>query len=154
MNRRQRKKRRVGEFLERTFELSVVFKTALTLADWGIFIDDVCEQVASRGLGLGGFGGRMPLAATDGWIQKCGRGSTTDVQCQDLIAWLLHRPEVKEASPGAWVDAWHDCEAENLQSIVLARRESTRLLELLESPPKRNEKFRKPMTVIRRSSVM
>jgi len=110
LNRRQRKKRRVGEFQERIFEISVIFKTSLTLVDWDIFIDDFCEQVESRGLGLCGFGGRMPLAATDGWIQKRGRGSPTVAQCQDLMTWLVKRPEVQEALTGAWVDAWHGWE--------------------------------------------
>lgn len=47
MSRRQRKKLRVGALQELVFEISVVFKTTLTLADWDLFIDDFCEYVAS-----------------------------------------------------------------------------------------------------------
>lgn len=107
MNRRQRKKLRLGEFQELVFEISVVFNTALTLADWDLFIDDFCEYVASQGLGLGGFGGRMPLSATEGWIHKRGRGSPTEEQRQALITWLSFRPEVQTALLGAMVDTWH-----------------------------------------------
>ncbi len=110
LNQRQRKKLRVGEFQELIFEISVSFKTELDLSDWDIFIDDFCEHVASHGLGLCGFGGSMPLAATEGWIHTRGRGSPTGAQCQELINWLKNRKEVMEASPGSWVDAWYGCQ--------------------------------------------
>ena len=54
----------------------------------------------------------MPLAATDGWIQKRARGSPIVAQCQYLTTWLRKRPEVQEALPGAWVDAWYDVEVD------------------------------------------
>jgi uncharacterized protein YggL (DUF469 family) len=73
LNRRQRKKLRVGEFQELIFEISVIFKTTLDAAARDFLIDDFCEHITSHGLGLCGFGGRLHLAATEGWIAKRGR---------------------------------------------------------------------------------
>lgn len=85
----------------------VVFKNSLTLADWDEFIDDFCEYVDSRGLGLCGFGGQMPLSATEGWIQKRGHGSPTESQRQEVVTWLRNCPEVLAALPGVMIDAWY-----------------------------------------------
>jgi hypothetical protein len=107
LNRRQRKKLRVGEFQEFIFQLDATFKFAMDAPAYDAFIDAFTGFADAKGLSVWGMGGRLPITQTDAWIQKSGRGSPAQTDRDALVTWLLERPDVATAVAGDFVDGWH-----------------------------------------------
>lgn len=106
LNRRQRKKLRVGEFQELAFEMDISFKAPLDDAAYESFIHAFIDTAEARGLLLGAFGGKLPIARTDGLV-SADKGSCTEEDRATLTAWLLARAEVASASAGPLRDGWY-----------------------------------------------
>lgn len=107
LNRRQRKKLRLGEFQELIFEVRARFHAPLDEPAYELFIDSFIEFLEVNRLCVGGMGGRLPLLETDGMIDVWGRGSTTEQHRQMVQTWLQARAEVTEAEAGELVDGWY-----------------------------------------------
>ena len=107
LNRRQRKKLRVGEFQELVFEVRIRFHQTMEEARLDTFLDDFIELIESRHLVVGGFGGALPLLATDGIVSTLKRGSPTEEDRQAVLDWVRQRPEVAEVEVGEFVDGWY-----------------------------------------------
>ena len=107
LNRRQRKKLRVGEFQEFIFELDATFNSAMDAAAYEAFIDAFTGFADAKGLSVWGMGGRLPIKQTGAWVQKSGRGSPAQTDRDALVTWLLERPDVASAVAGDFVDGWH-----------------------------------------------
>lgn len=107
LNRRQRKKLRVGEFQELVFEVRIRFHHPMEDSALDGFMDGFFDLVESRRLTVGGLGGRLPLLETDGVISAWERGSPTEEDRQAVLDWLQRQPEVASAEVGAFVDAWY-----------------------------------------------
>lgn len=107
LNRRQRKKLRLGEFQELVFEVRLSFKEPLDGAAFEPFLDAFIDFIEMRRLAVGGLGGRLPLTETDGMISAWERGSPVDGDRQAVLAWLQARPEVAQAEVGEFVDGWY-----------------------------------------------
>lgn len=110
LNRRQRKKLRVGEFQELVFEVRMQFHQPMDGASHDAFLDGFIELTESRYLAVGGMGGQLPLLGTDGIVSALGRGSPTEANQQAVLEWLRHRPEVASAEVGDLVDGWYGWE--------------------------------------------
>lgn len=107
MNRRQRKKLRLQEFKELIFTVRAKFDRPLDEEAYDPLLDDFITFIESRDLAVGGMGGRLPIAETDGVIQASTRRSPTEEDRQVVVAWLRLRPEVVDASADDFVDGWH-----------------------------------------------
>lgn len=107
LNRRQRKKLRLGEFQELIFEVRMAFKAPLDDANYEPFLDAFIDFIEMRRLAVGGLGGRLPLSETDGMISAWERGSPSDEDRQAVLAWLQARSEVAQAEVGEFVDGWY-----------------------------------------------
>ncbi len=62
LNRRQRKKLHVGEFLEQVFVVRIQFRQLMDDAAHDAFLDEFIEFIESRQLAVGGMGGYAKLA--------------------------------------------------------------------------------------------
>lgn len=109
LNRRQRKKLRLGEFQELGFEASATFCIPFQYDDgvYDAFLVAFIDFIESRDLLFGGMGGAFPLAKTDAFVTTSKRGSTTDEDRHAVLAWLQARPEIAHAQVGEFIDAWH-----------------------------------------------
>lgn len=107
LNRRQRKKLRVGEFRECVFEVRMVFRLPLEETAHTELLDAFIAMIESRGLVVGGLGGRLPLTRTDGVIAARGRGSPSEADRQAVLEWLTKRSEVERVDAGELVDGWY-----------------------------------------------
>lgn len=107
---RQRKKQRVGEFQELSFEADVVFRTPMQGEPYDDFLVAFSHFLESRGLLAGGFGGAMPLVDTGGIVARADRGSASGDDAAAVIGWLRARPEVKDAKASHLFDAWYGYE--------------------------------------------
>jgi uncharacterized protein YggL (DUF469 family) len=110
LNRRQRKKLRVGKFQELVFEVSIVFHQPMEGAALEAFVDGFIDLVESRRLIVGGLGGRLPLLKTDGVVSTRERGSPTEEDRQAVLNWLQQQSEVAGAEVGVFVDGWYSWE--------------------------------------------
>ena len=110
LNRRQRKKLRVGEFQELVFEVRVQFCRPMGDAAYDAFLDGFIELIESRQLAVGGMGGQLPLLETDGVVSAWGRGSPTEEDRAAIVDWLRQRSEVASADAGDLVDGWYGWE--------------------------------------------
>lgn len=110
LNRRQRKKQRVGEFQELVFEVRIQFRQSMDDASHDAFLDGFIALIESRHLAVGGMGGRLPLMETEGIVSAWGRGSPTEADRQAVLDWLRQRPEVAGAEVGDFVDGWYGWE--------------------------------------------
>lgn len=104
---RQRKKHHVGEFRELCFEVKIVFKQPLAEPDYDAWWSAVIDLIESRGLFIGGLGGRLPLLEADGIVVAAGRGSPSEEDRQAVLAGLQAIPGVARAEAGDLVDAWY-----------------------------------------------
>jgi uncharacterized protein YggL (DUF469 family) len=107
LNRRQRKKLRVGKFQELVFEVRIRFHQPMEEARLDTFLDGVIELIEARQLVVGGLGGTLPLLATDGIVSALKRGSPTEEDRQAVLDWARRRPEVADAAVGELVDGWY-----------------------------------------------
>lgn len=110
MNRRQRKKLRLGEFQELVFEIRVHFSRSLGCESYDLFLDDFIALIESRHLLVGGMGGQLAIDETSGVVAGCGRDSPTEEDRQAILGWVKLRPEVSSAEAGDLVDAWYGWE--------------------------------------------
>ncbi|KPC50187.1 YggL family protein [Amantichitinum ursilacus] len=106
-NRRQRKKLRLGEFQELGFTLYLTFHNPLDETAYEQHWDAIIKCIAGQGLCVGGLGGSLPIAETDGFVSGWERGTATPEQVASLLDWCSARAEVKEARASELVDAWH-----------------------------------------------
>jgi len=111
LNKRQRKKLRVGEFQELVFEIRISFCNSLDEDAYDIFFDEFIDLIEERHLAVGGLGGRLPLVETEGIVSAWGRGSPTAVDRQSVLDWLRQRPEVASAEASEFVDGWYGWES-------------------------------------------
>ena len=107
LNRRQRKKLRLGEFQELIFEVRIVFREPLGGVVYDPFLDAFIDLIEARHLIVGGMGGRLPLTETDGMVSARRRGSPSEDDRQAVLAWIRARSEVARAEVGEFVDGWH-----------------------------------------------
>jgi len=110
LNPRQRKKQRVGEFQELSFEVDLVFRTPMDGAPYDDFLAALSDFLEARGLLAGGFGGAMPLEDTGGIVARAERGSASEEDAAAVVAWLRARPEVVDAKASHLFDAWYGYE--------------------------------------------
>jgi uncharacterized protein YggL (DUF469 family) len=110
MNRRQRKKLRVGEFQELVFEVSIRFCQPMDGPQFDAFADGFIDLIESRCLAVGGIGGQVPLLETGGIVSAWDRGSTTEEDRQAVLDWLLRHPNVASAEVGTFIDGWYGWE--------------------------------------------
>jgi uncharacterized protein YggL (DUF469 family) len=89
------------------FEVRMTFRRPLDEDAYAPFWDAFIDLIESRGLIVGGLGGRLPLDATDGIVSARGRGSPSDEDRQVVVAWLLQRAEVATAQAGEFFDGWY-----------------------------------------------
>jgi len=105
MNKRQRKKHRIGEFQELGFELTFQTPEGWTDAQQAAFWAALIAQAESGGLSLGGSSGASwTLFATGAGH----RASATAEQRDALVAWLASQPGVDALQAGPLEDAWVD----------------------------------------------
>jgi len=104
MNKRIRKKHRIGEFQELGFELAFRIPESYDPATADAVIDDFLAQaIAGNDLAFFGSG----LHAVDGTVIAAARGSVTPAQREAVDAWLTARDEVEAHTVGPLSDAWH-----------------------------------------------
>lgn len=104
MNRRIRKKHRVGEFQEMGFDLTFRLDDSVTseAAD-DVMYRFVEEAIAGNGLAFFGWGDR----SVEGTVITRSRGSVTADQRAAVDGWLAAQGEVAERTVGELADAWH-----------------------------------------------
>lgn len=128
LNRRQRKKLHVGEFQELVFDVRMAFRQPLDEATHSTLLDAFIAMIETRGLIVGGLGGRLPLTRTDGVIAARGRGSPTEADRQAVLDWLTKRPEVERAVAGEFVDGWYGWGDEVANAQTRAAMEEARAM--------------------------
>lgn len=106
LNRRQRKKLRVGEFIERVFEVELAFTAPLNDAAYDTLLNAFIDLAESRNLLLCGFSGHIPFDNADGMI-SAQRGSVTEEDREAILTWLRARPEIKSVVSAALRDGWY-----------------------------------------------
>ena len=105
LNRRQRKKLRLGEFQELVFALRWTNRQDLNEAEQDAQLDALIEFVESRGLL---FGGGFSPQGGDGIVTRAGRSSTSEADRDALVEWLRKHPAVQSVEAGQFVDGWYD----------------------------------------------
>lgn len=104
MNRRQRKKRRLGEFRELGFELRFRTPDAWTDQERNGFWDACIECMEALGLAVGGGTGRC----WDVFVTSASeRASVMPEQRQALLDWFEDQAVVSDVRAGDLEDAWH-----------------------------------------------
>ena len=97
LNRRQRKKLRVGEFRELVFEVRLRFAAPIDGTPYDDFLDRVFAFVESRELLIGGLGGQLPLLETTA-VVSARRFDPLAVADRDaLLNWLNEQSEIAKA---------------------------------------------------------
>ena len=107
MNRRQRKKLHVAEFTEIGLFVAVTFKTPLDELAWDDWIVRWMEAAAEFGLEVGGFGGKLPIATTHGWLFQHPHGSVTAEQAAQVHTKLAQDPAVASLK-AILADGWYE----------------------------------------------
>lgn len=108
MNKRLRKKKRVGEFKELGFELHGDLQPGLARADLEAFVDRLIDVVEARKLAFGG--GAVRDDKLDGFVTRMGRGSATEEDCAALAAFLAGDEAIVRHEVGQLRDAWYGWE--------------------------------------------
>ncbi len=104
MNKRIRKKHRLGEFQELGFELSFNMPAAMDPAAADEVVEEfLAEAIAANDLAFFGSG----LHSVNGTVISGVRGSVTSEQRDGVDAWLAARSEVESHTVGPLSDAWH-----------------------------------------------
>lgn len=104
MNKRIRKKHRVGEFQELGFELAFQLADSVTPEQADAFMYSFVEEaIAANGLAFFGWGQQ----SVEGTVITHARGSVTPEQREAVDSWLAARDEVASRSVGELADAWH-----------------------------------------------
>lgn len=110
MNKRLRKKKRVGEFREFGFPVRFSFSSQLSTEERNSLLDDWIHcAIEANGLEFGG-GGTSNI--WEGFVACDRRGSATEQHRQLVEEWLSKEPRVLQHDVGPLIDAWHgdaDC---------------------------------------------
>ena len=101
MNKRLRRKKRVGEFKEPGFEVRGELRPGMARAELDAFVDRLLAQVEVRQLGFGGGIGDT----IDGFVTRDGRASATDDDRAAVSAFLDGDVDVRHEI-GVLRDAW------------------------------------------------
>jgi uncharacterized protein len=105
MNRRLRKKKRLGEFREFGFLVRFRFAAKLSMDERNALLDDwIRSAIEANGLLFGG-GGRN--SHWEGFVTLDRRGSATEGHREAVNRWLKSESRVSEFEVGPLVDAWH-----------------------------------------------
>jgi hypothetical protein len=105
MNKRQRKKHRLGEFQELGFELRFCTPEGWTDDQQLDFWDAAIAQIEALGLSVGGGTG----TCWDVYVSSLSeRGTVSPAQRLALVDWLVAQPGVSDVRAGALEDAWHE----------------------------------------------
>lgn len=104
MNKRLRKKKRVGEFRELGFR--VRFETPGLTADQ---VDALCDRWLAEAIEPNGLlcGGSCGPVEWDGFVQMDHRGSATDEHREAVTRWLKSESTIKNVEVFPLVDAWY-----------------------------------------------
>ena len=105
LNRRQRKKQRLGEFQEMGFSVSWGFRSVLDEQASDGFFDRFISMIESRGLCCAG---GYSADGGDCFIARLGRGTVTPEDHSAVVAWLQDAHPVVRVNAGALVDNWND----------------------------------------------
>lgn len=108
MNMRQRKKLHVAEFTEIGLFVEVTFQSPLDEDAWDSWILRWMDTAAEHGLEVGGFGGKLPIAKTDGWLFLHPHGSVTDAQAAVVKTALEKDPAIAALSKFVLADGWYE----------------------------------------------
>jgi uncharacterized protein YggL (DUF469 family) len=95
---RLRKKLHLGEFKEMGFCFEAKLKNGTN--EDALMDAFLLEAIAPAGLSFGGW-------ITGGAIEKLGRGSVTEENRQQTLAWLKARPEIESLSASGLMDMWY-----------------------------------------------
>lgn len=109
MNKRLRKKKRVGEFQELGFELRGDLRPGISDGDIEAFVDRLIAVVEPRRLAFGGGGGRD--GKFEGFVTRLGRGSATEEDRAALAVFLEGDAAVARHEVGTLRDAWYGWES-------------------------------------------
>jgi uncharacterized protein YggL (DUF469 family) len=105
MNKRLRKKKRVGEFKELGFGVLGDLRPGTSDDEIDAFVDRLIVVVEARKLGFGGGGGRD--GKFEGFVTRMGRGSATEDDRTALAAFLAGEDAIVRHEVGVLRDAWH-----------------------------------------------
>lgn len=104
LNRRQRKKKNLGEFQELGFEFKAAFKKPPSETERDLLINDFLDTVIGNGLEFGG-------GASDdftGFVVSMKRYGKVDDSQRDIIrAWLANHELLDDVTVGPLRDVWH-----------------------------------------------
>lgn len=103
MNKRLRKKKRVGRFQELGFEVICNLKPG---SDYEAFVDRLIAVVEARPLCFGGGGDQD--GKFEGFVARAGRGSATQEDRQALLTFLNEDSAVVHPVLGKLKDVWDD----------------------------------------------
>ena len=107
LNRRQRKKLRVGEFQERVIDIRIALRAPVASQEHDAFLAAFMQLIESRHAAPQRHGGLYVLEGRE-QLSAWWRGAPTDADRAAVQAWLEQRPEVAGCEVGAPVDAWYD----------------------------------------------
>ena len=104
MNKRQRKKHRIGEFQELGFELSFQTPENWSIEEQLTFYEECIKQAKVCSLEMaGGVGTQWSVFV----FALKERATVSAVQRGALLEWLAVHPSVTDIKAGPLVDAWH-----------------------------------------------
>lgn len=104
MNKRLRKKKRVGEFRELGFRVQFETPGMSTEQEEALCDRWLEEAVEANGLICGGAFGPEQW---DGFVQLDHRGSATDEHRQAVTKWLESQAQIKKVQVSPLIDAWY-----------------------------------------------
>jgi uncharacterized protein YggL (DUF469 family) len=106
LNRRQRKKAHLGEFVEMVFDLRVQFQPTLDEAGYDLLWSALVDQIEAHRLHFCGIWGGADDNRLQGMIGGVHHSPSNDDR-NAIEQWLQARPEVISASAGPLVDGWY-----------------------------------------------
>jgi len=107
LNRRQRKKLRVGEFQERVIDIRITLRAPVTPQTHDAFLAAFMQLIESRHVPLHRHGGLYVLEGQE-QLSAWWRGAPTEADRAAVQTWLEQHPEVAGCEVGTPVDAWYD----------------------------------------------
>ena len=102
MKRRVRKKLRIGEFMEDSFEVSARLMPELSDEDRCRVFDEFVDFLTEHGLQYGG----LCDPTWDGVVELSGLGTATESHRASVNDWLQSHPLVESFQVGRLFDVW------------------------------------------------
>ena len=102
MNKRLRKKKRVGKFTEYGFSVDMHYVDDFSEAESLAFLDDWVSVLESNGLCCGSGSNTKKL---EGYVATEGRGTATEDHRRLIDEWLTSHSKVRQHSLGPLTDA-------------------------------------------------